>query len=57
MAMGHRDSVALRDEPALASIRTRPEFSLLRLDLAFPVDVFARRGEVGLGDARGRGQK
>ena len=40
--LGYRNPDAYRTESALDPIRSRPDFQLLMLDLAFPADPFAR---------------
>jgi tetratricopeptide (TPR) repeat protein len=42
LVSGYRDADAYTTESALDPIRARPDFRLLLLDLAFPVDPFAR---------------
>ena len=42
IAMGFRDVDAYRTESALDSLRKRPEFQFLMMDLAFPVEPFAK---------------
>src|SRR5262249_33628436 len=39
--LGWADSNALKNDPAFDSIRWRPDFQALLVDLAFPADVFA----------------
>jgi serine/threonine-protein kinase len=41
-ALGWRDAPALATDPDLAPIRSRPDFQMLKLDVAFPADAFAR---------------
>jgi hypothetical protein len=41
---GYANVHALRNDPALDPLRDRPDFQALLLDLAFPVDPFARGG-------------
>jgi serine/threonine protein kinase len=41
-AMGYRNPVAYRSDPALAPLRGRDDLRLLLLDLAFPANPFAR---------------
>jgi hypothetical protein len=41
VALGYRVTDAIRTEPALDSLRDRPDFRLLMMDLAMPVDPFA----------------
>jgi hypothetical protein len=41
VAMGYRNPDALRAEPALDSLRGRPDFRLLLMDLAFPAEPIA----------------
>jgi eukaryotic-like serine/threonine-protein kinase len=43
-ADGYRAPDFLRVEPGLDTLRSRPDFQLLMMDLAFPVDPFARGG-------------
>ena len=42
VAMGFRDVHDLRTESALEPLRSRDDFRLLMMDLAFPTDPFAR---------------
>ncbi len=42
VAMGFRNAAAFRTETSLHSLRNRPDFQLLILDLAFPARPFAR---------------
>jgi hypothetical protein len=42
VAAGYRDRIGLRHEPALDSLRSRPDFVDLMTDLALPLDPFAR---------------
>ena len=42
MAAGLRDVASLRLDTDLDPIRSRPDFQLLTMDLAFPADPFAR---------------
>jgi tetratricopeptide (TPR) repeat protein len=42
VAAGWRDLTRLIADPGLAPIRSRPDFQLLVMDLAFPADPFAR---------------
>jgi serine/threonine-protein kinase len=44
-AAGYRDANWLGEDPDLAAIRSRPDFQMLKLDMAFPADPFARRGQ------------
>jgi hypothetical protein len=39
--MGYRNAIALRTEDAFDTLRDRPDFRLLVLDLAMPADPFA----------------
>jgi eukaryotic-like serine/threonine-protein kinase len=39
---GYRDANDYRTETALDSLRNRPEFQLLMMDLAFPAEPFVR---------------
>jgi serine/threonine-protein kinase len=41
VAAGWRNPAALRDDPDLASIRSRPDFQLLIMDVEFPAKPFA----------------
>jgi eukaryotic-like serine/threonine-protein kinase len=41
-AGGYRNLTYIRTDPALAPLRDRPDFRLLMMDLAFPVEVFDR---------------
>jgi hypothetical protein len=41
---GYRDRAEVADDPALDPLRDRPEFRLLLIDLAMPVEPFARSG-------------
>jgi tetratricopeptide (TPR) repeat protein len=41
VAAGWRNPTALRDDPDLAPLRSRPEFQLLIMDLEFPTQPFA----------------
>jgi hypothetical protein len=41
VAAGWRNPAALRDDPVLASIRSRPDFQLLIMDVEFPAKPFA----------------
>jgi hypothetical protein len=40
-ALGWRDAPWLANEPDLAPIRSRPDFEMLKLDMAFPANPFA----------------
>jgi hypothetical protein len=40
-AHGYRNIAEISREPAFDSIRSRPDFKLLMMDLAIPVDPFA----------------
>jgi tetratricopeptide (TPR) repeat protein len=42
VAVGYRNPAAYRTENALDSLRSRPDFKLLMIDLEFPDDPFAR---------------
>jgi hypothetical protein len=42
VAMGYRNSYLFRTESALDSLRGRPDFRLLLLDLSMPAEPFAR---------------
>ena len=42
VALGYRNPDAYRNETALDPIRTRPDFRLLMMDLAFPAEPFAK---------------
>jgi tetratricopeptide (TPR) repeat protein len=42
IAMGFADASMLKSDPDLSSIRSRPEFQMLMLDLSMPADPFAR---------------
>jgi serine/threonine-protein kinase len=42
VAMGYRDPSTYRTETALDSLRLRPDFQLLMMDLSFPADPFVR---------------
>jgi eukaryotic-like serine/threonine-protein kinase len=42
VGMGYRDANQFRIETALDSLRNRPDFQLLMMDLAFPADPFNR---------------
>ena len=42
VAGGYRDVDHLRVEPGLNPLRTRDDFQLLMMDLAFPAEPFAR---------------
>jgi hypothetical protein len=42
LEMGYRDLAEIRPEPALESLRSRPDFQLLIMDLGMPVDPFAQ---------------
>ena len=44
VAAGYRDFGAMEKDKALAPLRSRPDFRLLMMDLAFPADPFARDG-------------
>jgi hypothetical protein len=39
---GHHDLSLFRSDPDLDAIRQRPDFPLLLMDLAFPIDALAR---------------
>ena len=39
---GYRAAGAMAMEPALGTLRNRPDFRLLMMDLAFPADPFKR---------------
>ena len=41
VAMGYRNPDAYRTESALDPIRSRPDFRLMMMDLAFPAELFA----------------
>jgi hypothetical protein len=41
VALGYRLTDAIRTEPALDSLRDRPDFRLLMTDLAMPAEPFA----------------
>ena len=41
VTMGYRNADAYRTESALDPLRTRPDFQLLMMDLAFPTEPFA----------------
>jgi hypothetical protein len=41
VALGYRLTDAIRTEPALDSLRDRPDFRLLMMDLEFPAEPFA----------------
>ena len=41
IGMGWADSEVLRNDPDLGSLRSRPDFQALMMDLAFPTDPFA----------------
>jgi serine/threonine-protein kinase len=41
IAMGHTDSSAWKNDPDFDSLRTRPDFQVLLMDLDFPADPFA----------------
>jgi serine/threonine-protein kinase len=42
VAAGHRDADLMRTDAALDSIRSRPDFRMLMMDLAMPTDPFSR---------------
>jgi serine/threonine-protein kinase len=42
VSLGWRDPSSLAADPDLVSIRSRPDFQMLRLDVSFPVEPFAR---------------
>ena len=42
VTMGYRDADAYRTESALDSLRNRPDFQALMMDLVFPTEPFAR---------------
>jgi tetratricopeptide (TPR) repeat protein len=44
-AAGYRDAAWLGRDPDLSAIRSRPDFQMLKLDMAFPADPFARLGQ------------
>ena len=43
VGMGYRNGNAYRTEDALDPLRSRDDFRLLMMDLAFPAEAFARR--------------
>jgi hypothetical protein len=42
IAAGYRDVNWMRRDPDLSPLRSRPDFQVLLLDVAFPADPFAR---------------
>jgi eukaryotic-like serine/threonine-protein kinase len=42
VSLGWRDPSSLAANPDLVPIRSRPDFQMLRLDVSFPLDPFAR---------------
>jgi hypothetical protein len=42
VAMGYRNTMELRTESALDPLRSRPDFRLLMMDVAFPAEPFAQ---------------
>jgi hypothetical protein len=42
IAAGYRDIANIRNDSDLTPIRSRPDFRLLMMDLAFPADPFTR---------------
>ena len=43
VAAGWRNAAHMRSDTDLDALRARPDFHLLMMDLAMPVDAFARR--------------